>query len=327
MPASVSVAALCFAILSACGSCAAAAREPALSVALPSSSASASANGGSWQLVWSDEFEGLSLNLSNWSPSDSNPTVSEYDGHDARFIPEAIAVDGGFLRITTWLNETVLDGVVYNFSSGWIDGQNKRAFDVRAAPLRFEASMQMPDRLSIGSWPAFWLLPNDICWPVGGEVDIIEWYGGDNGHFQHSTPGEPSSMSSTYHMGFECGADISSYTRDSRWYPNTTDWSAPIIDFSAALHTFGVEVNATALRFYVDDMTSFTLPLSPLCATDPAFQWGNTSYAPFAPLYSIINTAVVPGTNTTWWRTHNATLLVDWVRVFQYLPTTAAVEI
>jgi hypothetical protein len=71
-------------------------------------------------------------------------------------------------------------------------------------------------------------------------------------------------MASTCHYGYSAGDDASSYNIDSRWYPNTTDDSAPIIDFSAGFHTFGVEVNTTALRFYVDNVTSFTHPLPTL---------------------------------------------------------------
>ncbi len=79
-----------------------------------------------------------------------------------------------------------------------------------------------------------------------------------------------------------------------------------------------MEINATALRFYVDNVTTFVRSMGTLCVTDPGFQWGETPYMPFTPLYGIINTAVVPNSNTTWWQTNNATLLVDWVRWYQY---------
>lgn len=151
------------------------------------------------------------------------------------------------------------------------------------------------------------------------QIDIFEWYGG-LGHYQHSTPGEPASISSTYHFGYACSDDKSSYNADSRWYPNTTDFDYPIIDFSAGFHTFGVEVNATGLRFYVDNVTSFELSLPQLCVTDPAFVWGSSPYAPWLPTYGILNTAVTPNANTSWWQTHNATFLVDWVRWYQFVP-------
>jgi len=176
---------------------------------------------GDWVLTFEDDFSGNQLNLSKWTPSNSSFT-SQYDGHDALFIPERVYVSGGNLVITTVLDPRFVDGIHYNMTSGWVDTQGK----FTQLGGRFEASMQLPDRYSMGSWPAFWLLP-DICWPIGGEVDIMEWYGGDNGHYQHSTPGEPSSMASTYHYGYYCYQDASSYSNDSRWYPNTTDFTYP----------------------------------------------------------------------------------------------------
>lgn len=91
-------------------------------------------------------------------------------------------------------------------------------------------------------------------------------------------------------------------------------------------HTFGVEVNTTAVRFYVDNTTSFVRELTPFCPANPDFAWGTTAYAPFAPLYGIINTAVVPNTNLTWWKTNNATLLVDWVRWYAWEPAAEKCE-
>jgi len=86
-------------------------------------------------------------------------------------------------------------------------------------------------------------------------------------------------------------------------------------------------MNATSLRFYVDNVTSFTLDLALFCPADPTFIWEKTPYAPFSPLYAIINTAVTPNTDITWWKSNNATLLVDWVRVYQFVPSTCEKEL
>ena len=73
----------------------------------------------------------------------------------------------------------------------------------------------------------------------------------------------------------------------------------------------------TALRFYVDDVTTFVRTMPPLCVTDPGFEWGSTAYMPFNPMYGILNVAVKQNTvASTWWDTHNATTLVDWVRMY-----------
>jgi len=130
--------------------------------------------------------------------------------------------------------------------------------------------------------------------------------------------------SSTYHFGYGCGDDAYSYVNNSADYPSrawSPDW--PIIDYSADFHVFGAEINDTAIAFYVDNSTNvfFTLTLPALCLSDPGFVWGKSAYMPFKPLYGILNVAVTPNANTTWWEVnHNTTTLVDWVRWFEFMP-------
>lgn len=52
-----------------------------------------------------------------------------------------------------------------------------------------------------------------------------------------------------------------------------------------------------------------------------------TAYMPFNPTYGILNTAVSPNSNTTWWETHNATTMVDWVRWYAWVPDTIAAAV
>ena len=54
-------------------------------------------------------------------------------------------------------------------------------------------------------WPAHWLMPEpefsippNVCWPVGGEIDITEMYG--------CTGGSP--VYGTLHYGDQCGVDL-----------------------------------------------------------------------------------------------------------------------
>ncbi len=272
-------------------------------------------------VTFEDEFEGDSLNTSNWTPSDYVMVISKYDGHDALFIADRVSVSGGSLVITTVHEQNNFSGTLYNFTSGWIDSQHKR----NQTRGRFEASIRMPSANATGAWPAWWLLPEDLCWPVSGEVDVIEWYAG-MGHQQHSRTENPAAMSSSYHYGYCCGCDLYHYPQDTVWYPSsnyTPNW--PIIDFSADFHVFGVEINDTALRWYVDNATNtiFTMVLPPLCVTEPGFEWGVSPYMPFKPLYGILNVAMnyMPDADLTWWKTNNATTLVDYVRWYEFVPS------
>jgi beta-glucanase (GH16 family) len=286
----------------------------------------AAAVAGSWVLTFEDDFAGDALNTSTWTASNYSSVISEYDGHAALFTAERVTVANGSLVLTTVWDPQEFAGVRYNMTSGWVDSQHKR----NQTKGRFEASIKMPDARATGAWPAWWLLPEGACWPISGEIDIVEWYAG-RGHFQHSRPANPAQMSSSYHWGYSCGGDLYTYPNDTVWWPSgdwTPDW--PIVDFSADFHVFGVELNETALRFYVDNSTNTirTFELPPLCLTDPDFVWGETAYMPFKPLYGILNVAVAEdaGANLTWWLDHNATTLVDWVRWYEFVPAEAAVD-
>lgn len=156
---------------------------------------------GSWVLTFEDDFDGTELNASSWTVADRDPTKSQYDGHDAVYLASNVAVANGSLVINTaWAPQT-LNGIAYNFSSGWVDTQGKR----NQTRGRWEASMKMPAGGNgvgdgpTGAWPAWWLLPGS-CWPIGGEVDIIEYYVGE-GHFQHSRTDNPPQYSASYHYG------------------------------------------------------------------------------------------------------------------------------
>ncbi len=86
---------------------------------------------------------------------------------------------------------------------------------------------------------------------------------------------------------------------------------------------FGVEINGTTLRWYVDNVTVYHHVPTP--QTDPSFAWGSSSYMPFSDMFMILNTAVA-----TWgcaqpvplkgWGTPT-TMAVDWVRAYQWQPT------
>ena len=112
-------------------------------------------------MTFEETFDGDSLNASRWTASNWSSIISTYDGHDALFIADRVRVGGGQLAIDTVLETHVFDGVTFNFTSGWIDSQQK----VNQTKGRFEASIKMPPRAAVGAWPAWWLLPEKTCWP------------------------------------------------------------------------------------------------------------------------------------------------------------------
>jgi beta-glucanase (GH16 family) len=152
---------------------------------------------------------------------------------------------------------------------------------------RFEARAQMPS--GKGLWPAFWMLGSNIDtvnWPACGEIDILETIGTDisTNHGSLHAPG----------------------------YDPTGTYPLPGGQkYSDAFHTFAVEWEPGAIRFYVDDQLYETQNES---GVGDAGTWEFDH-----PFFLILNVAVGgswPGDpdGTT---TFPQTLKVDWVRVYQ----------
>lgn len=124
-----------------------------------------------WRLVWSDEFNGTSLDESKWvyevqKPYWLNNELQNYT--DRR--PENVRVANGNLII-----EARKDNFGGEYSSGRIKTQGKVSWTYG----RVEARIQVPS--GFGTWPAFWMMPDNQSrgWPACGEIDIMEHVGYD----------------------------------------------------------------------------------------------------------------------------------------------------
>ena len=116
-----------------------------------------------WVITFEDDFSGSTLNASSWTVANRDPTKSQYDGHDAMFVADNVAVSDGNLIITTYYApNSTLNGVTYNMLSGWIDTEQKRNQTLLGQSTRFEASIKMPNANATGAWPAWWLLPEGL---------------------------------------------------------------------------------------------------------------------------------------------------------------------
>lgn len=112
-------------------------------------------------MVWSDEFEGNSLNTTNWGYG--------YLGacNDAYNVTNAVAVSGGVLTITTYTQNGT------NFT-GMIGSQNKFEHTYRYWEARIDFDS------SPGQWSAFWLQSPIYGNPIGDpgtagmEIDVVE---------------------------------------------------------------------------------------------------------------------------------------------------------
>lgn len=118
-----------------------------------------------YTLVWSDEFNGSSLDQSNWN---YNIGGHGWGNHEQEYYTDKNAtVENGNLVITG--KAASIDSNAY--TSSRITTKGKHEFQYG----RIEARIKIP--AGQGLWPAFWMLGANIDkvdWPACGEIDIME---------------------------------------------------------------------------------------------------------------------------------------------------------
>ncbi len=249
-----------------------------------------------WDLVWSDEFNGKA-----GSAPDSSKWRYDTGGGGWGNNEEEVycAAGSNTAPCSTAAPNSYLDGngnliiQAVNLSGTWTSAR-MNTYQIEPFQYgRIEARMKLP--IGAGIWPAFWLLGanfNTAVWPLCGEMDIMEWvpqYG-------------PSKTSSTIHGPFSDGDGVgSSFT-----FPN----GGRVDD--AGYHTYGVVWSPNEAQFYRDDPNTpyFTITNS----TDIPGDWVFNH-----PFFIIMNLAIggyFPGysNNTT---PNPAVMTVDYVRVYR----------
>jgi beta-glucanase (GH16 family) len=261
--------------------------------------------GQCWVQVWSDEFNGTSLDANNWSYDIGNgcPGLCGWGNNEKEYYTNNsnnVSVSGGSLNITARYSANYL-GSGSDFTSGKIHTRNKLDWMYG----KFEASIKLPS--GTGTWPAFWMLPKDNAyggWPTSGEIDIMEY----RGDYTNKVDG-------TLHYGNS--------------FPNNrydgTAYTLSSGNFTSAYHLFTVEWEPGEIRWYMDGIlykteTETPNSLNPASNNAVVWPWDKN-------FYMILNLAVggwYPGNPSTstiiggdvnWTRTLN----VDYVRVYSDL--------
>ncbi|MFB6454068.1 family 16 glycosylhydrolase [Chitinophaga sp. Hz27] len=116
-----------------------------------------------YNLIWSDEFDGSSVNTNNWSFETGPGVNNEKEYYQA----SNATVSGGNLVITA--KKQSVNGWPYTSARMNTAGHFTTKYG------RIEARIKLPS--GQGLWPAFWMLGNNIGsvgWPKCGEIDIME---------------------------------------------------------------------------------------------------------------------------------------------------------
>jgi beta-glucanase (GH16 family) len=112
-----------------------------------------------WQLFFHDEFDGTSLDTAKWTAMNRQDS---FNNEKQYYTPGQVTVANGNLQLTA-TNQPLGNK---QYRSGLITS------NALYGPGRFEARMDLPT--TQGMWPAFWLNANQVQWPLGGEIDILE---------------------------------------------------------------------------------------------------------------------------------------------------------
>lgn len=236
------------------------------------------------RLVWSEEFDGESLNLENWNIEEGYIANDELQDYKKEGNHE---VSDGTLKITAKkIND---DKVFGSYTSARINTYGKQSFLYG----RIEARMKLPK--GVGTWPAFWMLGDAIFegvrWPRCGEIDIMEYVGFDPGAIH----GTLHSDDHNHMKGTQRGGSTQIEGED--------DW-----------HVYGIIWDEEGISCYVDDPENIYYR----CDAPEAKTIGNWPFD--KPHFIILNLAIggmwggEKGVDNSIFDT---TMEVDYVRVYE----------
>ena len=259
--------------------------------ATPASPASSHpTSNGNWELVFSDEFDGSSLDLSKWNTNYYyGSRTNTWNDEEQYYVDDAFQFNNGVMSIVAekqdtpmeafeegdrWLLESLGKDTAFDYTSGMLSGHDKNAFTNGYMEIR----AQVP--AGQGLWPAFWMLPSSGEWPP--ELDIMEMLGHETNAVLTTVHHEDENGNHQFQHAHQTFADI---------------------DFSTGMHTFAAEWNQDQITWFVDDAAIFSVE----------------NNIPDQPMYLLANLAVggfLPGaTDAT--TPDLSSLDIDYIRVYQ----------
>lgn len=243
-----------------------------------------------WELVWQDEFEGETINRSNWTYDLGGWGWGNGEAQYYTDRLENARVENGLLVIEA--RQEKYENSYYTSARLLTQGLQEFQYG------RIEARIKVP--YGAGFWPAFWMLgsdfqrnpdePYDSNWPDVGEIDIMEHVGR-----------EPDLIMGTVH-----GPGYSGALGMGRW--NRQDY-----DIAEDFHTYAIEWNYDGISWIYDGEPYFTLERDAV---------GDREWVFDKKFFILLNLAVGGqlagpiGLDTKF----PANVYVDYVRVYQEIP-------
>jgi len=194
-----------------------------------------------WNIVWSDEFNGTSIDTNKWTfetgnggpnPGWGNQELEYYTGRTNNAY-----VSGGLLHIVA--QEESMGG--FSFTSARMKTQGLYNTPVYG---RIEWRAAMP--AGVGIWPGLWMLGanfGSVGWPACGEIDVAETKGkeltqvhgslhsGSDETGIYTFSGDSITNFHTYRVDWE--SNSISFSVDGHVYETQTSWTSPIGPYPA----------------------------------------------------------------------------------------------
>ena len=239
------------------------------------------------KLVYSDEFDGNTLDATKWLYETGKSGWGNNELQDYKSSGN-VQVSNGTLKIIA--KKIAPTQAVGSYTSARLNSKKTVKYG------KIEIRAKIPKHLGNGLWPAIWMLGDDIStvgWPKCGEIDIMEY-----------VSYQPKTVFNTLH------SNANNHTLGNSL------GSGPIslTNAEGEFHTYGLLWTETSIKFYIDSPTNITYS-----ANRPANPT-NENW-PFAkPHYFLLNMAVGGdwgGTNGVNDAVFPATLEIDYVRVYQ----------
>ena len=245
-------------------------------------------------LVWSDEFDGTSLDLNKWHHQTFGPNNGQWFNNELQHYtdsPSNSFVNNGNLSIIAKRETITQNGVTLDFTSARLN--SKFAFTYGRVDVR----AKLP--FGNGTWPAIWTLGKNVIetgaywqtqgygtvsWPACGELDIME-------HGLHSD----NVISAAIHTPSSFGNTVNTQT-------------FPLADVANNFHTYSMNWSPNQITFLVDDVGYYTY--------NPAVK--DASTWPFdLEQYLILNIAMGGFAGNVDASFTQSSMEIDYVRVYQ----------
>lgn len=289
-----------------------------------SSQSSSAPVAGLWSLVWEDEFEGDSIDLSKWehevncwgggnneAQCYTNSPTNSYVADGLLHIKAINEGPGGVCGPAVNQEDPNYPGtaVCKDYSSARLRTKGKGDWKYG----RMEIRAKMPS-VGEGVWPAIWMLPTDTVyggWPLSGEIDIFESF--QPGVAGPQPTGGANEIHGTLHYGYAWPLNQNS---GASYTPPTNIWEE--------FHTYIVEWEEGEIRWYVDDVLFarnsgnwFTYYWG---GQEVGYQVGDVAQPFDQRFHMILNVALGNGDYVPWPRFEAADdvrMEVDYVRVYE----------